>query len=87
MTFRWLELSVSIKNSVIPGDYQISDKCRAWNQAKSQRAPWWADNSKEAYSSGLANLATTLSNWSKSKAGAPAGRRVAFPRFKGAVPV
>ena len=29
---------------------------RAWNQAKDVRAPWWAHNSKEAYSSGLANL-------------------------------
>src|SRR5467141_1132190 len=25
-------------------------------------APWWAENSKEAYSSGLANLATALGN-------------------------
>ncbi|MGH3721409.1 MAG: IS607 family element RNA-guided endonuclease TnpB [Pseudonocardiaceae bacterium] len=56
---------------------------RAWNAVKNERAPWWAANSKEAYSSGLANLAAALSNWSKSKAGARAGRRVAFPRFKG----
>jgi putative transposase len=26
---------------------------REWNRAKHQAAPWWADNSKEAYSSGL----------------------------------
>jgi putative transposase len=56
---------------------------RAWNQAKGVRAPWWAHNSKEAYSAGLANLATALSNWSSSKSGRRAGRRVAFPRFKG----
>ena len=31
---------------------------RAWNEAKDARAPWWAQNSKEAYSSGLANLTT-----------------------------
>ncbi len=30
---------------------------RAWNEAKDSRAPWWAHNSKEAYSAGLANLA------------------------------
>ena len=30
---------------------------RAWNEAKDVRAPWWRHNSKEAYSSGLANLA------------------------------
>ena len=29
---------------------------RAWNEVKDVRAPWWAHNSKEAYSSGLANL-------------------------------
>ncbi|MGH3982993.1 MAG: helix-turn-helix domain-containing protein [Pseudonocardiaceae bacterium] len=56
---------------------------RAWNDAKNERAPWWAENSKEAYSSGLANLATALRNWSSSKFGRRAGRRVAFPRFKG----
>jgi putative transposase len=56
---------------------------RAWNEAKDVRAPWWAQNSKEAYSCGLANLATALSNWSSSRSGARAGRRVGFPRFKG----
>jgi putative transposase len=30
---------------------------RAWNVAKGEVAPWWAANSKEAYSTGLANLA------------------------------
>ncbi|HVE95743.1 MAG TPA: helix-turn-helix domain-containing protein [Pseudonocardiaceae bacterium] len=56
---------------------------RVWNEAKHDRAPWWAENSKEAYSSGLANLATALSNWSASKSCERAGRKVAFPRFKG----
>jgi putative transposase len=56
---------------------------RAWNEAKNFRAPWWAHNSKETYSSGLSNLATALSNWSSSKSGRRAGPRVGFPRFKG----
>lgn len=56
---------------------------RAWNDAKNTRAPWWSENSKEAYSCGLADLATALSDWSSSKSGKRAGRRVAFPRFKG----
>ena len=30
---------------------------RAWNQAKVSVAPWWAESSKEAYSSGLDALA------------------------------
>jgi putative transposase len=46
---------------------------RAWNDAKNERAPWWAENSKEVYSSGLADLATALSNWSASKSGKRAG--------------
>ena len=56
---------------------------RAWNEAKDSRAPWWAHNSKEAYSAGLANLATALHNWSSSRSGARSGPRVGFPRFKG----
>jgi putative transposase len=54
---------------------------RAWNAAKQDVAPWWAENSKEAYSSGLANLAAALSNWSSARSGTRAGRRIAFPRF------
>ena len=56
----------------------------AWNRAKDEVAPWWADNSKEAYSSGLADLARALENWKASKDGSRAGRRVGFPRFKSA---
>ncbi|SMC65430.1 IS607 family element RNA-guided endonuclease TnpB [Lentzea albidocapillata] len=54
-----------------------------WNQAKDMVAPWWAENSKEAYSSGLANLATALGNWADSRKGTRKGRRLGFPRFKG----
>jgi putative transposase len=56
----------------------------AWNRAKHDVAPWWAGNSKEAYSAGLSDLAEALSNWSNSKKGRRAGRRVGFPRFKSA---
>jgi IS605 OrfB family transposase len=54
-----------------------------WNRAKQDVAPWWAENSKEAYSSGLDALARALKNWSDSKHGKRKGRRVCFPRFKG----
>ncbi|WP_084047259.1 IS607 family element RNA-guided endonuclease TnpB, partial [Mycobacterium avium] len=57
---------------------------KAWNQAKDEVAPWWAENSKEAYSSGLADLARALDNWSASRNGTRRGRRVGFPRFKSA---
>ncbi|MFJ8960680.1 helix-turn-helix domain-containing protein, partial [Lentzea sp. NPDC102401] len=50
-----------------------------WNQAKDEVAPWWAENSKEAYSCGLANLATALGNWADSQRGRRNGRRFGFP--------
>jgi putative transposase len=53
-----------------------------WNRAKHQAAPWWPENSKEAYSSGLDALARGLQNSSDSRAGRRAGRRVGFPRRK-----
>jgi IS605 OrfB family transposase len=55
---------------------------RAWNQAKDDVAPWWAECSKEAYSTGLNHLAAALKNWSDSKKGKRAGRPVGFPKFK-----
>ena len=55
---------------------------RAWNQAKATVAPWWAENSKESYSSGLDALARGLDAWSKSRRGTRKGRRVGYPRFK-----
>jgi putative transposase len=47
---------------------------RAWNATKNQVAPWWRENSKEAYATGCANLAAALGN---RKAG-----RARMPRFK-----
>ncbi|HEY6423925.1 MAG TPA: IS607 family element RNA-guided endonuclease TnpB [Pseudonocardiaceae bacterium] len=47
---------------------------KAWNAAKDIVAPWWAENSKEAYAYGCANLSTALSNRN-------AGR-TRMPRFK-----
>src|SRR5205823_15029873 len=54
-----------------------------WNLAKNEVAPWWGENSKEAYASGLANLASALRSWRDSTAGNRRGTRVRFPRFKG----
>jgi len=55
---------------------------REWNRAKHQAAPWWAENSKEAYNSGLDALARALKNWSDSRNGRRKGRPVGFPRRK-----
>jgi IS605 OrfB family transposase len=55
---------------------------REWNQAKEQVAPWWRENSKEAYSSGLDALAQALKNWADSRASRRKGRPMGFPRPK-----
>ncbi|MEV7028416.1 helix-turn-helix domain-containing protein, partial [Kitasatospora sp. NPDC093558] len=55
---------------------------KAWNQAKNDVAPWWAQCSKEAYATGLEQLATGLKNWSDSRSGRRKGRPMGFPRFK-----
>ena len=55
---------------------------KAWNQIKDQVAPWWPENSKEAYAGGVANLASALSNWSASRSGQRRGKPVRFPKFK-----
>lgn len=67
-----------------PVGWDLGSLRKAWNQAKDDVAPWWATNSKEAYSAGLADLAQALANWSASRTGARAGRRVGFPRFSSA---
>ena len=63
-------------------DWDLASLRKLWNQAKDTVAPWWAANSKECYSSGLADLAQGLANWQASKNGTRKGRRVRFPRFK-----
>ncbi|MFE3321276.1 IS607 family element RNA-guided endonuclease TnpB [Nocardia sp. NPDC059195] len=55
---------------------------KTWNARKGAVAPWWSQNSKEAYNSGLDGLARGLDAWSKSRAGKRAGAEVGFPRFK-----
>jgi putative transposase len=55
---------------------------KAWNQAKEQVAPWWGENSKEAYNTGLDALARALGNWNQSRTGKRKGPKIGFPRFK-----
>jgi putative transposase len=45
-------------------------------------AGWWEENSKEAYSTGLANAAAAFDNYSGSKSGKRKGRKMGMPRFK-----
>ncbi|MFF5206067.1 IS607 family element RNA-guided endonuclease TnpB [Streptosporangium sp. NPDC000396] len=55
---------------------------RSWNAAKGTVAPWWTDNSKEAYNTGLDGLARALKSWAASRTGTRAGTKAGFPRFR-----
>jgi len=55
---------------------------KRWNEMKGEVAPWWAENSKECYSAGIADAVAALHNWSKSKRGKRKGRRVGLPHFE-----
>jgi putative transposase len=80
-----------VKEALDAGDkpeWSLYSLRKWWNSNKDTLAvdadgtPWWAENSKEAYSSGLEALAKGLLNWSKSRKGVRKGRRMGFPRFK-----
>ncbi|MEU9439744.1 IS607 family element RNA-guided endonuclease TnpB [Streptomyces sp. NPDC048304] len=58
---------------------------KAFNAAKHtdpRFAGWWEENSKEAYSTGLANASAAFDNYAKSKNGKRKGARLGPPRFK-----
>ena len=80
-----------VKEALDAGDkpeWSLYSLRKWWNSNKDTLAvdadgtPWWAENSKEAYSSGLEALAKGLSNWVKSRKGVRKGRRMGFPKFK-----
>ncbi|SDY18016.1 putative transposase [Amycolatopsis xylanica] len=66
-----------------PMSWSAYDLRERWNTVKAEVAPWWRENSKEAYASGLANLATALTNWKDSQTSRRKGAGVRFPQFKG----
>ena len=55
---------------------------KEWNRVKDESAPWWRENSKEAYNSGFDALARALKGYFDSRGGARAGRPMGFPSFK-----
>jgi IS605 OrfB family transposase len=75
-----LDQRLTDPSAVLP--WSSYDLQREWNRAKRDVAPWWPENSKEAYKSGLDALARALRNFSDSKAGRRKGRRMGFPRPK-----
>src|SRR5574337_1912161 len=62
---------------------------KRWNTVKDEvcvntetGAVWWQECSKEAYADGIRGAVDAYWNWQTSRAGARAGKRVGFPRFK-----
>jgi putative transposase len=65
-----------------PLNWSLPGLRKTWNGRKQTVAPWWSENSKEAYNTGLDALARALGNWSDSKNGTRPGKPAGFPRFK-----
>jgi len=63
-------------------NWSLAGLRREWNRRKDDVAPWWAENSKESYNTGLDALARGLDAWSKSRKGERAGAAAGFPNFK-----
>nr|CTQ98424.1 Mobile element protein [Kibdelosporangium sp. MJ126-NF4] len=55
---------------------------KVWNQVKHEVAPWWGENSKEAYNTGLAGAAAAFDNYTASRDNNRAGRAMGKPRRK-----
>ncbi|MFD1813852.1 IS607 family element RNA-guided endonuclease TnpB [Rhodococcus gannanensis] len=88
---RTAEQSYDIPGSEVtpPLSWSAYSLRKHWNTVKNTVAintetglPWWPENSKEAYSSGIANCSAALSNWSDARTGRRKGS-IGFPRFKG----
>jgi putative transposase len=65
-------------------NWSLAGLRKEWNRRKDDAAPWWAENSKESYNTGLDTLARGLDAWDKSRKGQRAGAAVGFPKFKSA---
>lgn len=65
----------------VPIPWNLYALRKVWNAAKDEAAPWWAMNSKEAYSSGLDGLARALKAFSDSRSGRRKGPKIGFPAF------
>ncbi len=68
--------------TVGPVPWTLYSLRREWNLVKDELAPWWRENSKEAYNSGFDALERALRGYFDSRSGARAGRSMGFPTFK-----
>jgi transposase len=65
-----------------PLSWSLYSLRKEWNIAKDEVAPWWGECSKEAFSTGLDQLARALKNWGDSRTGRRKGKPAGFPRFR-----
>jgi IS605 OrfB family transposase len=65
-----------------PASWSLYSLRKDWNAAKGTVAPWWAECSKEAFNTGLDQLARALKNWGDSRKGKRKGKPAGFPRFR-----
>src|SRR5258708_26909055 len=84
---RCLDQRAAERSYGVPGEWLTEmpwtlPALRRWrNASKDVLAPWWAENSKEAYNSGLAALADGLKQWSTSRSGERLRARIGIPPF------
>jgi len=65
-----------------PVSWSLYSLRKDWNAAKGDVAPWWGECSKEAFNTGLDQLARALKNWGDSRKAGRKGRAAGFPRFR-----
>ena len=61
-------------------DWSMPALRRWWNEWKQELAPWWRENSKEAYTSGLQSLANAFANYFAWRDGEREGDRMGWPK-------
>ena len=61
-------------------DWSMPALRRWWNEWKQEPAPWWRENSKEAYTSGLQSLANAFANYFAWRDGEREGDRMGWPK-------
>ena len=61
-------------------DWSMPALRRWWNEWKQELAPWWRENSKEAYTSGLQSLANAFANYFAWRDGERGGDRMGWPK-------
>lgn len=63
-------------------DWSMREMREWWHEWRDEFAPWWDENSKEAYNSAFEALALGLKNMYESRNGKRKGARVCFPKPK-----